>query len=89
MPDSDALERNTPATPRKLTNRQMTVVHELADGCDIATVAARRDRGVSSVYEIAGRICERWGLSDWREIGPYANEHGLADALGGNQPPAE
>ncbi len=58
----------------------MTVVRELADGCDIAMVAARRDRGVSSVYEIAGRICERWGLGDWREIGPFALEHGLVDS---------
>ena len=80
MPDSDALERNTSAAPRKLTNRQMTIVQELADGCDIATVAARRGRGVSSVYEIAVRICERWELSDWRAIGPYAVSHGLVDA---------
>lgn len=80
MPDSDELERNTSAVPPKLTNRQMTIVRELADGCDIATVAAHRDRQLSSVYEIAGRICERLGLSDWREIGPYAVEHGLVDA---------
>jgi DNA-binding NarL/FixJ family response regulator len=65
--------------PRKLTNRQMAVVRELADGCDIAMVAARRNRGLSSVYEIVGRICERWGLKDWREIGPYARAHGFAE----------
>ncbi len=67
------------AVPRKLTNRQMTVVRELADGCDIATVAARRDRQLSSVYEIAGRICDRWGLDDWRQIGPYAASQGIVD----------
>ncbi|MCA9860002.1 MAG: response regulator transcription factor [Thermomicrobiales bacterium] len=66
-------------TPRKLTKRQMTVVRELADGCDIAQVAVRRDRQLSSVYEIVGRICDRLGLDDWREIGPYAIEHGLVD----------
>jgi DNA-binding NarL/FixJ family response regulator len=67
--------------PRRLTNRQLSVVRELADGCDIAMVAARRDRGLSSVYEIVGRICERLGLDDWRQIGPYAREHGLVDGL--------
>ncbi len=74
--------------PRKLTKRQMSVVRELADGCDIATVAARRDRGLSSVYEIAGRICDRWGLEDWREIGPYARDHGLVDVSASDRPVA-
>ena len=72
--------------PRKLTKRQMSVVRELADGCDIAMVAARRDRGLSSVYEIVDRICERWGLEDWREIGPYAVERGLVDGSEGDRP---
>lgn len=72
--------------PRKLTKRQMSVVRELADGCDIAMVAARRDRGLSSVYEIVDRICERWGLEDWREIGPYAVERGLVDGVDGDRP---
>lgn len=74
--------------PRKLTKRQMSVVRELADGCDIAQVAARRDRGLSSVYEIVGRICDRWGLEDWREIGPYATEHGFVDGIDGDRPVA-
>ena len=88
MPDQDVLDLHNGAVPRKLTNRQMTIVRELADGCDIATVAARRDRQLSSVYEIAGRICDRWGLDDWRQIGPYAVEHGLVDFVGADQPVA-
>jgi len=87
MSTSDAPDRQDPDfAPRKLTKRQMAVVRELADGCDIAMVAARRDRGVSSVYEIVGRICDRWGLEDWREIGPYAVSHGLVDGLDGDRP---
>jgi DNA-binding NarL/FixJ family response regulator len=77
-----------PFVPRRLTKRQLSVVRDLADGCDIAAVAARRDRGVSSVYEIANRICDRLGLEDWRDIGPYAVEHGLLDGLDGNRPEA-
>jgi DNA-binding NarL/FixJ family response regulator len=81
MTSSNGLDgQNGAFVPRKLTKRQMSVVRELADGCDIAMVAARRERGVSSVYEIVGRICERWGLDDWREIGPFAVEHRLVDA---------
>lgn len=80
MSDFDLITRGeTPRTPRKLTKRQLTVVRELADGCDIAQVAVRRDRQLSSVYEIVGRICDRLGIDDWREIGPYAIEHGLVD----------
>lgn len=85
MPDSNAPDGKDGAIPRTLTKRQMSVVRELADGCDIAMVAARRDRGVSSVYEIVGRICDRWGLEDWREIGPYAVKHGLVDGLDGDR----
>ena len=81
-------ERQDAFAPRKLTKRQMSVVRELADGCDIAMVAARRDRGLSSVYEIVDRICERWGLEDWREIGPYAIEHGLVEPPSGSGSPA-
>jgi DNA-binding NarL/FixJ family response regulator len=89
MTDSSRPDRRDDAfVPRKLTKRQMSVVRELADGCDIAMVAARRNRGVSSVYEIAGRICERWGLDDWREIGPFAIEHGLVDGPDGDRPVA-
>lgn len=65
--------------PRRLTNRQMAVVRELSIGCDIAMVAERRGSGLSSAYEIVGRICERWGLEDWRQIGPYAIAHGLVE----------
>ena len=79
MSNANRQSQNGAVPPRKLTHRQMTIVRELADGCDIAMVAARRDRGVSSVYEIANRICERWGLNSWREIGPFALEHGLVD----------
>ena len=87
MSPSDALDhQDSGFVPRKLTKRQMTVVRELADGCDIAMVAARRGRGLSSVYEIVERICERWGLEDWRQIGPYAVEHGLVDGLDGDRP---
>lgn len=84
----ESLSQNGAVPPRKLTNRQMSVVRELAKGSDIAMVAARRDRGLSSVYEIAGRICDRWGLDDWREIGPYAVSNGLVDGLDGNRPEA-
>lgn len=76
------------AVPRRLTNRQMAIVRELAAGCDVATVAARRERGLSSVYEIIGRICDRWGLEDWRQIGPYAVEHGLLDGTDPKRPAA-
>jgi DNA-binding NarL/FixJ family response regulator len=79
MSTTDAPHRTNAVAPRRLTKRQMSVVRELADGCDIAMVAAHRDRGVSSVYEIVGRICDRWGLDDWREIGPFALEQGLAN----------
>ena len=56
----------------RLTRRQLAVVHDLAQGYDIATVAQRRGRGLSSTYELADRICDRLGLSQWQEIGPYA-----------------
>ena len=79
---------NHALVPRRLTKRQLSVVRDLADGSDIAMVAAKRDRGVSSVYEIANRICERLGLEDWRDIGPYAVEHGLVDGLDRNRPDA-
>jgi DNA-binding NarL/FixJ family response regulator len=82
----DQVSQTPKKAPRKLTNRQMSVVRELADGCDIAMVAARRNRGLSSVYEIVGRICERLGLDDWRQIGPYAIEHGLVDNVNGDKP---
>ena len=81
-------DRNGDPVPRRLTKRQMSVVRELADGCDIAMVAERRERGVSSVYEIVGRICDRWLLEDWRQIGPYAVEHGFVDRLDGDRPEA-
>lgn len=61
----------------KLTKRQLSVMRDFARGWDVATVARNRQRGVSSVYEIAGRICDRLGLDDWTDIGPYARKHGL------------
>ena len=61
----------------RLTRRQLSVVQELAQGYDIATVAERRGRGLSSTYELAERICARLGLQQWQEIGPYAVEHGM------------
>lgn len=89
MSTSEMLELKVPArVPRRLTKRQMSVVRELAEGCDIAMVAERRERGLSSVYEIVGRICDRWGLEDWRQIGPYAVERGLVDGFDGDRPVA-
>jgi hypothetical protein len=64
----------------------MSIVQELAQGYDIATVAVRRGAGLSSTYEIADRICARIGLSQWQEIGPWANEHGLGDMDGHGNP---
>jgi DNA-binding NarL/FixJ family response regulator len=55
----------------------MAIVHDLARGWDIAQIAERRHRSLSSVYEIAGRICARLGLDEWTQIKPYAIEHGL------------
>lgn len=78
-PDNDRTKSNS--IPR-LARRQRALVYELAQGHDIATVAARRGRGVSSTYELAGRVCSRLGLSQWEEIGPYAIEHGLLDRYG-------
>lgn len=63
----------------RLTRRQLSLVHEFAQGYDIATVAQRRGRGLSSTYELAERICTRCGLSEWQEIGPWANEHGVTN----------
>jgi len=80
-PDGDGSKPNL--VPR-LTRRQLALVHELAQGHDIATVAGRRGRGISSTYELAGRVCGRLGLSQWEEIGPYAIEHGLMDGLDGD-----
>lgn len=65
------------AVPR-LTNRQMTIVRDFAQGWDVATVAEHQDRSLSSVYEIAVRICDRLELDNWTQIGPYAVAHGLA-----------
>lgn len=69
-----------------LTNRQLSVVHDLAQGWDISTVAAHRGRSLSSTYEIAGRICDRLDLADWSEIGPYARGHGLVEPDGWQNP---
>jgi len=74
---------NSNGVPR-LTRRQLSVVHALADGYDIATVAAQRGKGLSSTYELAERICVRLGLRQWQEIRPYAIEHGLTDGDGVN-----
>lgn len=70
----------------RLTRRQLSVVQELAQGYDIATVAERRGRGLSSTYELAERICERLGLRQWQEIGPYAVEHDLWDGHDSDPP---
>jgi hypothetical protein len=75
-----------PAPIPRLTRRQLSVVRELAQGYDIATVAAHRGRGLSATYELAERICERAGLSEWQQIGPWAVEHGLADSDGHTNP---
>lgn len=78
-PNGDGSKSNS--VPR-LTRRQLALIHELARGHDIATVAAHRGRGISSTYELAGRVCGRLGLSQWEEIGPYAVEYGLMDGDG-------
>lgn len=68
---------SNPAALPRLTRRQLAAVQEFAQGYDIATVAARRGRGLSSTYELTGRICSRLGLSGWQEIGPWAASHGV------------
>lgn len=65
-----------------LTRRQWMLVLDLAEGHDIATVAERRGRGLSSTYELAERVCDRLGLGRWQEIGPYAKSRKL-DAIDG------
>ncbi len=70
----------------RLTRRQLALVHDLAQGFDIATVAERRGRGLSSTYELAERICARCGLSEWQQIGPWAVERGLGDSDGQEHP---
>lgn len=70
---------DTNGIPR-LTRRQLAVIHEFAQGHDIATVAKRRGCGLSATYELSGRICDRLGLAKWQEIGPWAVESGLARA---------
>lgn len=74
-----------PGIPR-LTRRQLSIVREFAQGYDIATVAVHRGAGISSTYEITGRICARIGLTKWQEIGPWAIEHGLGDLDGHGNP---
>jgi DNA-binding NarL/FixJ family response regulator len=83
MPESHASNGSASAsTPLpRLTRRQLALVHEFAQGYDIATVAQRRGCGLSSTYELAERVCTRCGLSEWQEIGPWANEHGLTNKL--------
>jgi DNA-binding NarL/FixJ family response regulator len=66
----------------RLTRRQLSLIYDLAQGFDIATVAERRGRGLSSTYELAERVCARCGLSEWQEIGPWAVERGLGDSDG-------
>ncbi len=84
MPDARRTNNIQPPSYR-LTQRQHSVALQLAQGYDIATVAEHRGRGISSTYEIATRICERLGLSEWHEIGPWMVEHGWAD-LDGHDP---
>ena len=74
----DGSEPTSPPLPR-LTRRQMALVHDLAAGHDILSVAQRRGCGVSATYELAGRVCDRAGLAKWQEIGPWAVECGLVD----------
>src|SRR5215213_10147876 len=76
---SDGSVRPPAATPR-LTKRQQAMVHELAQGFDIATVAERRKRSLSATYELADRICARLGLSEWQQIGPWAIANGMLDS---------
>jgi DNA-binding NarL/FixJ family response regulator len=70
----------------RLTRRQLALVQDLAQGFDIASVAERRGRGLSSTYELAERICVRCGLSEWQEIGPWAVEQGLSEPNGHKNP---
>ena len=69
----------------RLTKRQLSLVQELAQGYDIATVAERRGRGLSATYELADRVCNRLGLAHWQQIGPYAVERGLQDSVNGDR----
>lgn len=87
MPELDQPNELRPSRkPVRLTRRQLSVARELARGYDIATVAEHRGHGISATYEIATRICERASLSDWKEIGPWAIEHGLVDLDGHENP---
>jgi DNA-binding NarL/FixJ family response regulator len=70
----------------RLTRRQLALVHDLAQGFDIASVAERRGKGLSSTYELAERICARCGLSEWQEIGSWAVEQGLLEPDGHKNP---
>lgn len=70
---------NRNGLPARLTNRQRAIVRDLAQGWDIAQIAEHRNRSLSSVYEIAARICDRIGVDEWTQIGPYARAHGIGD----------
>lgn len=76
----------SPGSAPRLTRRQLAMVQDLAHGYDIAMVAERRGRGLSATYELADRICDRLGLSEWQEIGPYAVDRGLVDSRSADRP---
>jgi hypothetical protein len=56
----------------RLTAIQKQAVQGLVDGFDPQTLAARLDRSEGAMYQLLGRICQRWNLSTWEDIAPLA-----------------
>jgi hypothetical protein len=60
----------------KLTAIQKRAVQGLVDGFDPQTLAGKLDRSEGAMYQLLGRICERWNLSTWEELAPLAVSRG-------------
>jgi tetratricopeptide (TPR) repeat protein len=60
----------------KLTAIQKRAVQGLVDGFDPRTLAGKFDRSEGAMYQLLGRICQRWSLSTWEEITPLAISRG-------------
>jgi non-specific serine/threonine protein kinase len=62
----------------RLTAIQKQAVQGLVDGFDPQTLAGNLNRSEGAMYQLLGRICQRWALSTWEEIAPLAISRGYA-----------